>query len=240
VLSGHTISCGCIKHKRYVDHVRKEARRLSPATIKQCFLSVVDPNAPKPDLAKDVIVAAYYRRAERLKSLPDHVALDVRLRVLAHDDYAAIAKDNHLHPAEVAWIYKHVIKPEIEAQREAAIEGQHDGDEIETSNHLKDLALRSIASAKAELEGGKRKRNRFWADELRTPSNNPGPKDDLGWAWHWMMNCAPFMKLNSKERNLLNWFRLTAARTFRARRDKRRRMARRQLEKKWNDIEAAA
>jgi len=35
VLSGHTISCGCIKHKRYVEHVQKDVSRLSPATIKQ-------------------------------------------------------------------------------------------------------------------------------------------------------------------------------------------------------------
>lgn len=147
-----------------------------------------------------------------------------------------VSLEGGLH-SYLAWIYKHVIKPEIEAQREA-IEGQRE--DIETSNHLKDLALRSIASAKAELEGGKRKRNRFWAHELRTPSSNPSPKDDLGWAWDWMMNCAPFMKLNSKERNLLNWFRLTAARTFRGRRDKRRRMARRQVEKRWHDIEAEA
>jgi hypothetical protein len=241
VLSGHTISCGCVKHKRYVEHVRKEVSRLSPATIKQCFLSVVDPNASKPNLSKDVRAAAYYRRAERLKSLPDRVMLDIRLRALAHDNYAAIAKDNHLHPAEVAWIYKHIIKPEIEVLRKAGIEEPRDDDDIETSNHLKDLALCSIASAKAELEEEKRKRNRFWAHELRTPSSNPyHPKDDLGWPFVWMMDSAPFLKLNSKERNLLNWFRLTAARTFRERRDKRRRMARRQLEKRCDDIEAAA
>jgi hypothetical protein len=48
------------------------------------------------------------------------------------------------------------------------------------------------------------------------------------------------MKLNSKEENLLNWFRLTAAHTFNARRDKRREMGRRQSEKKWSEFEAAA
>jgi hypothetical protein len=33
-------------------------------------------------------------------------------------------------------------------------------------------------------------------------------KDDLGWAWHWMINCAPYMKLNSHKEGLLDWFRL--------------------------------
>jgi hypothetical protein len=191
VLSEHTISCGCLKHKRYVEHVEKDVSRLSPDTIKQCFLSVVDSNAPKPDLSEDVILAAYYRRTESLKSLPDHVALDVRLRVLAHDDYAAIARDNGLHPAEVAWIYKHVIKPEIEAQRK----------EIIALVVLKIIALNDIAFAKAKLE--KRNRNRFWGNELRTPGSKSGGEDEFGRAWHWMMDFAPFMKFNSKEEGLL-------------------------------------
>jgi hypothetical protein len=56
-----------------------------------------------------------------------------------------------------------------------------------------------------------------------------------------MMNCAPYMKLNSDEESLLNRFRLTAAYTFQMRRDKRREMAsRRQSEKKWSEFEAAA
>jgi hypothetical protein len=48
------------------------------------------------------------------------------------------------------------------------------------------------------------RRNWFLANELRTPGGLIKRKDDLGWAWHWMMNCAPFMKLNSKEENLFN------------------------------------
>ncbi len=79
------------------------------------------------------------------------------------------------------------------------------------------------------------------AHELRTPGGLTKRKDDLGWAWHWMMNCAPYMKLNSDEESLLNRFRLTAAYTFQMRRDKRREMAsRRQSEKKWSEFEAAA
>jgi hypothetical protein len=45
------------------------------------------------------------------------------------------------------------------------------------------------------------------ADELRTPGGVTMRKDDLGWAWYWMMNCAPYMKLNSDEEGLLDWFR---------------------------------
>lgn len=228
VLSGHTTSCGCVKHQRYVEHVEKDVSRLSPDSIKECFLSVVDSKAPKPNLSEDVILAAYYRRTESLKSLPDHVALDVRLRVLAHDKYAAIARDNGLHPAEVAWLYKHVIRPEVERQRGT----------IDTLNHLKGFALDAISYAKGELK--EQRRTWFLAKELRTPGSKPGPKDDLGFAWYWMMNCAPLVKLNSDEDGLLAWFRLTAASTFQKRRDNRIEMGRRQSEKRWNEIEAAA
>jgi hypothetical protein len=194
----------------------------------QCFLAIVDKNAPKPDFPQDVIVSAFFRRTESLDSLPGHVALDVRLRVLAHDDYSAIAKDNGLHPAEIAWMYKHRIKPAIEAAREESI----------LQDHLKDLALLDIALAKGTLK--EQKRNRFWANELQTPENKSGSKAHLGFAWRWMMDCAPFMNLNSDEEGLLSWLRLTAAQTFRARRDKRREMAGPRHEERWNEIEVAA
>ncbi len=51
---------------------------------------------------------------------------------------------------------------------------------------------------------------------------------------------VPNIKLDSNEQDLLNWFRKTAERTFKRRRDKRREMSRRQREKRWDDIEAAA
>jgi hypothetical protein len=213
VLSGHTKSCGCLKHQRHVEYTQGAVDRLSATQIMQCFLAIVDKNAPRPDFPQDVIVSAFIRRTESLKSLPGDVALDVRLRVLAHENYAAIARDNGLHPAEIAWIYKHRIKPAIEAEREEGI----------TQDHLKELALHDIANAKETLK--EQKRTRFWANELQTPGNKSGRKAHLGFAWPWMMDCAPFMKLNSDEEGLLNWFRLTAARTFRARRDKRREMA---------------
>src|ERR1035438_10073982 len=196
VLSGHTKSCGCLKHQRHVEYTQGAVDRLSAAEIMQCFLAIVDKNAPKPDLPQAVIVSAFIRRTVSLKSLPAHVTLDLRLRVLAHDNYAAIAKDNGLHPAEIAWIYKHRIKPAIEAEREERI----------TEDHLKEIALRNIANVMETLK--EQKRNRFWANELQTPGNKSGRKAHLGFAWQWMMDCAPFIKVNSDEETLLNWFRL--------------------------------
>ena len=84
------------------------------------------------------------------------------------------------------------------------------------------------------------RRTWFLARELHTPGGVSKRKDDLGGAWHWMMDCAPYTKLNSAEESLLNWFRLTAAHTVRVRSDKRRKMAGRQSVKNWNGIEAAA
>ena len=80
------------------------------------------------------------------------------------------------------------------------------------------------------------RRTWFLARELHTPGGVSKRKDDLGGAWHWMMDFAPYTKLNSAEESLLNWFRLTAAYTFQKSRDKRREMGRRQSEKRWNDI----
>jgi hypothetical protein len=228
VLSGHTKSCGCLKHQRHVEYTQGAVDRLSATQIMQCFLAIVDKNAPRPNLPQDVIVSAFVRRTEALESLPWHVKLDVRLRVLAHDNYSAIAKDNGLHPAEIAWMYKHLIKPVVEAERKGG----------NTQDHLKEHALRDIANAKETLK--KQKRYRFWVNELQTPGSKSGRKAHLGFAWYWMMDCAPFTKLNSDEESLLNWFRLTAARTFRARRDKRREMAGPRHEENWNEIETAA
>jgi len=175
-----------------------------------------------------VIKGGYYRRAEQLKALPYDDMVEIRFLARRHEKYAQIAEKSRLHPAEIAWIYKHVIKPEIKKQR----------NDTDTQNDLKDFALCSIAGAKGNLE--EQKRNRFWGHELHTPGSKPGSKVELGWAWEWMMKYAPFMKLNSKEEDLLSWFRLTAARTFQMRRDKRRGMAQRELEKRCNEIEAAA
>ena len=86
---------------------------------------------------------------------------------------------------------------------------------------------------------------RFSARELHNPGSKVSQKaqldfDSLDFAWHWMKTSAPHMKLDSDEQDLLKWFRETGERTFQWRRDNRIEMARRQSEKRWNDIEAAA
>ena len=67
VLSGSIMSCGCLKHQRYVEFVQRAVDRLTPAQIKQCFLAVVDKKAAQPALVPAVITSGYYRRTEQLK-----------------------------------------------------------------------------------------------------------------------------------------------------------------------------
>jgi uncharacterized protein YcbX len=239
---------------RYVEHVQKDVDQLSPNTIEKCFLSVVDPNSPKPDLSEDVILAAYYHRAESLKSLPNPVALNVRLRVLAHDKYADIARDNNLHPAEVAWLAKHVIRPEFEQRRHAL-------DNIQIVKEGREYVrkeLREVQAWRQKHWEPKRKQDneewlrkqelreeRFSASELHNPGTKASQKaqldsDSLDYSWHWMETKASQMKLNADEEGLLAWFRKTAERTFKWRRDKSREKANRQHEKLLIDFEAAA
>lgn len=59
-------------------------------------------------------------------------------------------------------------------------------------------------------------------------------------ALNWMMYCAHYVTLTTKEEDLLEWFRLTVAHTVRVRTDMRRKMAGRHPEVSWIDIEAAA
>jgi hypothetical protein len=245
--------------------MQRAVKGLSPTLTLRCFLSFIDPKAPKPDLADDRIKAGYYRRTEELKSLPNSVMVALRERVIAHDDYASIARDTGLHTAEVAWLAKHVIRPEARQRRV----------EQSISNEMKDHALLNILHAKEgreyerkelrEVQEWRRKHRerergldcrewrrerelreeRFSASELHNPGSKVSQKarldfDSLDFAWHWMKTNAPHMKLDSNEQDLLKWFRETAERTFQWRRDNRREMARRQSEKKWNDIEAAA
>ena len=86
---------------------------------------------------------------------------------------------------------------------------------------------------------------RFSAGELHDPKSKASQKtrldvDSLDFSWHWMKTNAQSTKLNSDEQDLLKWFRETAERTFKWRREKRREMAQRALEKKCDDIKAAA
>jgi hypothetical protein len=242
VLSGHTMSHGCVKHQRYVEHTQRAVDRLTPTQIRECFLATADDNAPKPDLPSDVITAGYYRHVESLKSLPESVMVIVRKGVMAHDTYESIARDTALHAAEVGWLAKNIIRPEAKHRQE-----------------MKDHALSNIRYTKQareyerehrpEDEEWRRKRElqeeRFSAGALHDPGSKASKKarldvDSLAFSWHWMKTEAQSMKLDSDEQDLLKWFRETAERTFKGRRDQRRKMAQRELEKRLNDIEAAA
>ena len=249
VLSGHTKSHGCVKHQRYVEHTQRAVDRLTSSQIRECFLATADDNAPKPDLPPDVIKAGYYRHVESLESLPKSVMATVRRRVLAHDTYESIARDTALHAAEIAWLAKHVVRPEAKHRQE-----------------MKDHALSNIRYAKQaweyerEVQSRSRKgrldyeewrrerelrEERFSACELHDPGSKASQKarldvDSLDFSWHWIKTEASQMKLDSDEQDLIKWFRETAERTFKWRRNNRRKMARRQVEKRRDDVEAVA
>jgi hypothetical protein len=257
ILSGDIKSCGCLKHELYVEYTQRAVDRLTPAQIEECFLATVDKNAPKPDLPSDVITAGYYRRIESLKSLPKSVMVTLRKGVMALDAYASIARDTALHAAEVAWLAKHVIRPEARRRRE-----------------MKDHALSNIRYAKQGLEyerrrqrevqkrrrqnrerewsldheGGQREQKmqgeRFSASQLHNPVSKASRKarldiDSLDFSWHWMETEAPHIKLNSEEQNLLKWLRKTGERTFKWRQDSRREHAmrkRRERKPGWDNL----
>ena len=228
VLSGHTKSCGCLKHQRYVEHTQGAVDRLTPTQLRQCFLATVNRNAPKPALQPDVIKAGYYRRTEELKSLPNSVMVTVRERVMAHDAFASIAQDTGLHSAEVAWLAKHVIRPEVR-QRDRALLNISKA-KIEREQELERLKEEQRRRRKhrerewqpdyeewqreQELQG-----ERFSASELHNPRSKVSRTarldlDSLDFAWHWMETNARQMKLDSDDQDLLKWFRETGERTF--------------------------
>jgi len=254
VLTGHTLSCGCVKHQRYVKHMQLSVKQLPPALIKQCFLSFVDDKAPKPDLPADQIKAGYYRRTEELKSLPNSIMDVVRNRILAHDDYAAIARDNSLHAAEVAWLAKRIVRPESEQRRVVLnnIRYAKEGRENELKELQEDQKSRETHRApywKQDNREWPRERelreDRFSASELHNLGTIVSKKarldnNSLDFAYHWMEIKDPNMELDSDEENLLTWFRKTAERTFKWRRDKRREEADRRGKKSLVDYEAAA
>ncbi|MGA9062745.1 MAG: hypothetical protein WB341_13895 [Terracidiphilus sp.] len=238
--------------------MQQAVKGLSQTLILQCFLSFIGPKAPKPDLPADRIKAGYYRRTEELKSLPNSVMVTMRERVMAHGNYASIAQDTGLHTAEVAWLAKHVIRPEARRRQEMkdhALFNIHYAKERREFEREEQQKVQRWRREHRERERGldyeewRRKRElqeeRFSARELHNPGSKASQKarldvDSLDFSWHWMTTEAPHMKLDSDEQDLLKWFRKTAERTFEWRRDKRREMAQRELEKRWNDIEAAA
>jgi hypothetical protein len=168
---------------------------------------------------------------------------------MAHDTYESIARDTALHAAEIAWLAKHVVRPEAKHRQE-----------------MKDHALSNIRYAKQaweyerEVQSRSRKgmldyeewrrerelrEERFSACELHDPGSKASQKarldvDSLDFSWHWIKTEASQMKLDSDEQDLIKWFRETAERTFKWRRNNRRKMARRQVEKRRDDVEAVA
>lgn len=235
--------------------MQRAVKGLSPTLTLRCFLSFIDPKAPKPDLADDRIKAGYYRRTEELKSLPNSVMVTLRERVIAHDDYASIARVTGLHTAEVAWLAKYVIRPEAR-QRDRALLNIYkakNGREEELERLQEEQRWRRGHRERkwgvVDYEEWRRERElreeRFSASELHNPGSKVSQKarldfDSLDFACHWMKTNAPHMKRDSDEQDLLRWFRETAERTFQWRRDNRREMGRRQRENRWSDIEAAA
>jgi hypothetical protein len=211
-------------------------KQLPPTLIMQSFLSFVDHKAPKPDLPADQIKAGYYRRTEELKSLPNRVMDGVRQRILAHDDYAAIARDNSLHPAEVAWLAKHIIRPEFEKRRLVLdnIRYAKEGRENELKELQADQMWRKAHKVpywKQNYEEWRRERelreDRFSASELHNLGTKASQKAridlfSLDSAWKWIQEEAPHLKLIPEDQVLVNGFREAGERTFRWRREQRR------------------
>ena len=238
--------------------MQRAAKKLSQTVTMQCFLAFIDPKAPKPDISDDLIKAGYYRRTMELKSLPNSVMVTLRERVMAHDKYSSIAQETGLLTAEVAWLAKHVIRPEARRRREMKdhalrnISDVKESREFERKELQKVLRWRQMHKQREQwlcYEEWQRKRElqegRFSARELHNPGSKASRKarldfDSLDFSWHWMETEARNTKLDSDEEDLLKWFRKTAERTFKRRRDNRREMAQRELEKRWNDVEAAA
>jgi hypothetical protein len=227
--------------------MQRAANGLSQTLTLQCFLSFIDPKASKPDLSGDLIKAGYYRRTMELKSLPDSVMVTLREQVMGHGKYSSIAQETGLHAAEVAWLAKHVIRPEARRRQE-----------------MKDHALRNIRDAKEGRESECEEQNEIkswrqnykqrdrWLDyeewrrgrelqegrlsarELHNPGSKASRKarldvGSLDFSWHWMTTDSPHTKLDSDEQDLLKWFRETGERTFKWRRDSRRENAKRKL-----------
>jgi hypothetical protein len=164
---------------------------------------------------------------------------------MAHDAYALIAEDTGLHSAEVAWLAKHVIRPEVR-QRDRALLNISKA-KIEREQELERLK----EEQKRRREHGEREwqpeyeewqreqelqGERFSASELHNPRSKVSQTarldlDSLDFAWHWMETNARQMKLDSDEQDLLKWFRETGERTFQWQRRLRRRQAERKLRK---------
>ena len=230
ILSGHTKSCGCRKHQCYVDHIQQIVRSLSQDTIMQCFLYLTgDNDALRPDLRRDVMWSAYYRRTEQLKALPEGTTLAIKNCVLAGYEYSRIAAMTGRHRSEIAWLAKHVIRPEARREREqrhdafVALKWSRMGRSA-YADYLSKLDKPSYLERKAiqELHD-----NRFSASELHTPGSKASllarlDPESLDSAWHWIKTKSAGVKLSCYQQGLVDWLRETAERTERYRKQQYR------------------
>ncbi len=240
LLSGHAVSCGCTKHENHVQFIQREVDKLTFQELRDCFLSTVDSSALKPDLPRRVITSAFIRCSESLKARLDNDLAGVRKRVLDNRPYADIANKFHLHPAEIAWLAKHVIRPEAQGRRERkekallAIRQTKSRRDHEREDILADQRWRQkqrVRVPKLDYEEWLRaeqlKVDIFSKNELHDPRTKASQKarqdpSSLDAAWRWMREEVPHQKLNSDEQGLLKWFREAGDRTFRWRREQRR------------------
>ncbi len=240
LLSGHTVSCGCIKHENHIQFIKREVDKLTLQDLHDCFLSTVDSSATKPDLPRRVITSAFIRCCESLRARLGNDLAGVRKRVLDNRPYADIANKFHLHPAEIAWLAKHVIRPEAQGRRERqenallAIGQTKSRRDHERGDILADQRWRQkqrVRVPKLDYEEWLRaeqlKADVFSKNELHDPRTKASQKarqdpSSLDAAWRWMREEVPHQKLNSDEQGLLKWFREAGDRTFRWRREQRR------------------
>jgi hypothetical protein len=240
LLSGHTVSCGCRKHENHVQFIQREVDKLTLQDLHDCFLSTVDSSATKPDLSRRVITSAFIRHRDSLKARLDNDLAGLRNRVLDNRPFADIAKEFNLHPAEVAWLAKHVIRPEEQGRRERrenallVIRQTKSRRNHEREDILADQRWRQkqrVRIPKLDYEGWLRaeqlKVDIFSKNELHDPRTKASQKarqdpSSLDSAWRWMREESPHQKLNSDELGLLKWFREAGDRTFQWRREQRR------------------
>jgi hypothetical protein len=240
LLSGHTVSCGCRKHKNHVQFTQRVVDKLTPKELHGCFLSNIDNNAPKPDLPRRVITSAFIRYRDALMARMDNDLAGVRIRVMANRPYTDIAKEFNLHPAEVAWLAKHVIRPEAQRRRVREEDAMHAirliksrrdhesedifADQRRRQQHRERTPTRDYEEC---LRGEHLKMDIFSKNELHAPWTKASQKArldpfSLDSAWEWMHEEAPHPELTLEDLELVNWFREAGERTFRWRREQRR------------------
>jgi hypothetical protein len=180
----------------------------------QCFLHLTgDKDTARPNLRWNVIQAAYYRRTEQLKALPEGTTLAIKNCVLAGYEYNRIAIMTGRHRAEIAWLAKHVIRPEARRGREqrhsafVAMKWSRMGRSGETS-YLSRLVKPTYLERNRlqQLLGG-----RFSASELHNIDSKVAQKarldpDSLNSAWHWVNSKSAGLVFSRYERSLLDWF----------------------------------